>query len=135
MGRHKTTGETTRSVSLRLNPAYDEDRAAIEHLDDGITQGYSSRQTITDALCRAAGYTPEMFSRRDDMSMLYTNLESLLSSFAAEIMKAVQQRGGRVGRYDDDDTERESGEDGLWVRNFARGFIARQQQALGEDEE
>lgn len=132
MGRQKTTGETTRSFSLRLNPAYEEDLAAIEHLDRMIEQGYSARQIVTDALCRASGLVPEMFSRRDDMTMLYANLESLLSNFAGEIIKAVQQRGARAVYREED--ERNDGEDGTWVRNFARGFIARQQQALGEDE-
>jgi hypothetical protein len=129
MGRNKTTGEQTRRFSFGLHPQYTEDERAIAIIDELVTKGFSVRQIMTDALLRCGGYSPEMFSNRDGLSA--DVLETMFNRFATEIVAEVGRRGDVVV----EEEIPEADESEMWVNNFAKGFLARQQQVLGDGED
>lgn len=130
MGRNKTTGDLTRRFSFGLHPQYPQDEQAIRVIDELIAQGWSVRQIMTDAILRCGGYSPEMFSNREGVSV--NDMEKLFNRFANEIVAEVGRRGSEPV---DDEDEPIADESDMWVNNFAKGFLSRQQQVLGEDEE
>lgn len=130
MGRLKTTGETTEPYSFRLNPAYEQDKAAIDIVTQKRLEGFSIRQIMTDAIVRASGYTPEMFSDYGEGHNQMTGLEQMLSNFAKEIIDAIGQRPSQPV-YENEDN---SSEHSTWANTLAKGFIARQKQVMGDDE-
>lgn len=130
MGRLKTTGETTKVYPFRLNPAYEQDKVAIAIIEQKRNEGYSVRQIMTDAIVRSAGYTPEMFA--DYNVSVRGGFEQMLSNFAREIIESFENRFS--GKPPTPDEVGES-QQGVWANTLAKGFLARQQQAIGEDEE
>jgi hypothetical protein len=84
----------SRVVSIRLHPSSEDERLALDVLDGLHQAGYSNRQIITDWAHRFAGVTPEMFvaQRGESGGVTRVTLEELLSSFAADILDAINSK-------------------------------------------
>ncbi len=130
MARKKTT--QAEILSARLNPITSEyDRRALEIIHKREQEGFNFKQTAVDAILRAGGYTPEMFERDTGAAKLILHLESLLANFSSELMQALKERGTSSI---DDDLHSEGGLS-KFSQTFARGYLQRQQQALGDDDD
>jgi hypothetical protein len=134
MGRKKTTGETTIGYSFRLNPAYPQDKDAIDLMNQWLAEGYSVRQIMTDAILARGGRRPQMYSNREDnTAQLLSSFENMLTRFGEEMLQELQQRVATmpaIERVDDGG----NGDDSEWVQNFTKGFMARQAQVMGDDD-
>lgn len=128
--REKTTEAVVKAA--RLNPATSQyDRDALKIVTDLEAKGFNFKQVAVDAILRAGGHTPEMYERQSGQgAMLIERMESLFERFAEEILEQVKSGRVVVGRGGDDDGATAS----AFTRNFARGFLQRQQQGGGDDE-
>lgn len=130
MGRRVTTGRQARSYSFRLNPAFPEDADAIALIDGLLAQNWSTRQIMTDALLHADGRTPEMYSTQQQ-GLTAESLEAILVRCLDEYAQHTHRQPRKAVAEVDDDNEDVSS----WTRNFAKGFVARQAQVTGDDDE
>lgn len=118
-----------RFFSARFNPATsDEDRLALEYIDQLIAQGYNFKAIATDAILARAGYRPEMFSKPGS-DVTIDRIEDILAAFAEDLIQRLgaMPRGNRHAATDDDDEETTS-----FSRNFAKGFLQRQKSGGNE---
>lgn len=92
-GRHKREahrfnekGRTT--ISIQLADRYPEDIQAMEFLNRGLAQGFTTRQIITDAILYRNGHKPEMYQR----------YESDLTGYIKEVLQPMfdEQKEGLV---------------------------------------
>lgn len=134
MGRNKTTGTTTKPYSFRLNPAYPQDKDAIDMIEHKTREGYSMRQIMTDAILFASNHTPEMYAQYGEEGSQPVNLEAMLSAFAQDIIKTIEQRMGSKKKTQVEEVDG-SEDQGQWVKTLTKGFIARQQQVMEDDED
>lgn len=136
MGRKKTTGETTIPYSFRLNPNYPQDKDAIDLIDNWKVEGYSTRQIMTDAILSRGGKRPQMYAvEEDDRTLqLLGAFDNMLTKFGEELLQELQSRVGTMAASKDDSMGEDVQDDSAWVQNFTKGFIARQAQAIGDDE-
>lgn len=126
MARQKTTQAVIKTV--RINPATSpEDRAALEIIQELETQGYNFKQIAVDAILRANGAKPEMFSRPEPKDIM-SSMEDMLSSFAQEILSEVRRGGVQT------EEEPAADQNSPFSRNFAKSFMQRQQRAMGDEE-
>lgn len=134
MGRKKTTGDTTIGYSFRLNPAYPQDKDAIELLRQWLAEGYSTRQIMTDAILSRGNKRPQMYSNREDnTAQLLSSFDSMLTKFGEEMLQELQQRVA-VMQVSDQMDENGAEDDSQWVQNFTKGFMARQAQVMGDED-
>lgn len=115
------------SVSFRLHPDDEREKQAIEEIRKLEARGYTIREIMTDAILRAAGYTPEMFKSGNE-KLTPALLESILTDFGKELMQSIRESGGaspapqstsRPSPFDDDDEDIET------MRNLVKGHAAR----------
>lgn len=125
MARQKTSKAVIKSV--RLNPINKEERTALEIIQRLEDEGFNFKQIVVDAILYADGRSPEMFSKTDTQG-LFAHMEALLEQFAQEIIHATRRAGPAASE------EETGGESTAFVKNFARGFLERQSQALGDEE-
>lgn len=124
--------KTSRAVikSARFNPVTSEkDMKALEIIEELEGKGYNFHQIAVDAILTRGGATPEMFDPENGTRNMISQLETMLADFSADLMRNL--KGRRDFDIDDDDEGRVS----QFTANFAKGFLARQQQVLGDDEE
>lgn len=127
MARKKTTKAVI--LSARLNPATsDEDRKALEIIREKEAEGFNFKQIVVDAINRAGGVTPEMFARDNSTAKLLLQLEHLLADFSNDLVRTLKNNGSV--QLDDDDED--SAGHSRFASTFAKGFMQRQQQALGD---
>lgn len=127
MARQKTSKAVI--YSARLNPVTsEEDRKAIEIIKDLEADGFNFKQIAVDAILRAGGVKPEMFAREGGTSKLLAQLETMLADFSSDLMRNLKNRGDVQTEGDESDDEGISN----FASTFAKGYIQRQQQALGD---
>lgn len=122
--------KTSRAIikSARFNPTTSEkDMKALEIIEDLEGKGYNFHQIAVDAILHRGGATPEMFDRENTAQQIMARLEGVLANFSDELMHNLKSRGSL-------DLEDDDGEVSRFTSNFARGFLERQQQVLGDDE-
>jgi len=125
--RKKTSQAVIKSA--RLNPVTSEkDMKALEIIEELEGKGFNFHQIAVDAILAKGGATPEMFDQENMARHIMSRLEGVLANFSDELMHNLKSRGGLD--LDDDD-----GEVSRFTSTFARGFLERQQQVLGDDEE
>jgi hypothetical protein len=88
-GKKGSTGAVSRVIGARLHPkSCDEEKEALATYDAKVGEGFTPREILTDALLRAAGYTPEMFRpRQERVDGAITRLESKL-----EVLDSIEGR-------------------------------------------
>lgn len=126
--RTKTT--QARYYSARFNPVTSkEDAKAIEIIDRLIAEGFNFKAIATDAILRAEGVTPQMFHNSlTANAVLISRMEDLLTQFASDLI----DRMGSMPRsesvdYDAIEDEEIAAPSSAFARNFAKGFMQRQQ--------
>lgn len=130
MSRQKTTQAVI--LSARLNPVTSEyDRKALEIIRELEANGFNFKQIAVDAILRAGGAKPEMFERDSGTAALLARFETLLADFSTDLVRNLKSRGNLPVDDDEDDEEGVS----RFASTFAKGYLQRQQQALGDDEE
>lgn len=113
------------TISFRLHPSDPKEKQAIEIIQDLQAKGYAPREIMTDAILRAAGYTPEMFREGGD-KLTPSLLESILAEFARDMLQEIRAAGGTIptqqsskpSPFDEDEDEEFS-------KNIAAGWAAR----------
>lgn len=116
-------------LSARINPrTSDKDRMALEIIRDLEEKGYKRKQIIVDAILARGGATPEMFDQETFAQQIMSHLETVLADFSVDLLRNIKSRD------DIDIDESDDGEVSRFTTNFAKGFIERQQQVLGDDE-
>lgn len=114
--------------SMRLNPATsDEDAKTLEIIKRLVARGFTFKSIAQDAILRADGNTPEMFSDSSAVNAaLLGRIEDMLTHFAEDLIKRIGSNP-YVGNGDDEDSEEyEPTESTDFARTFARGFLQRQ---------
>lgn len=113
---------------MRLNPATsDEDAKTLEIIKRLVARGFTFKSIAQDAILRADGNTPEMFSDSSAVNAaLLGRIEDMLTHFAEDLIKRIGSNP-YVGNGDDEDSEEyEPTESTDFARTFARGFLQRQ---------
>lgn len=132
MPQQKTS--QSRIYSFRLNPINAYEKQVIDIFDYWLTQSVGHKQVIVDRVLRGEGHTPEMYESETAplAARLAAQLEPMLKQFAYELLKnypAAQGTGARRVPEDDDNEVTQ------FTRNFARGFLQRSREVVGDDEE
>jgi hypothetical protein len=114
--------------SMRLNPATNEhDAKTLAVIKREIARGFTFKAIAQDAILRADGHTPEMFSDPSAVNAaLIGKIEDLLTNFAEDLIGRI----GHLPRTGDDfssDYGDDPDEPSGFARNFAKGFLQRQQ--------
>ena len=123
--------------SARFNPdTSEEDARVIEIVNRWISQGLTFKSVAQDAILHRDGHRPVMFSDPNQANArLLGQIEDMLARFAEELMRHMDTlpRGGLPAlNEDDDDDYTTPGTTSAFARNFAKGFLQRQQS--GDDE-
>lgn len=135
MKREKTS--KARYFTVRLNPTesnpLDADTLAI--IERLMAKGFGFKSIVQDAILRADGATPEMYSRfTSGLNLL--DIQSLFEKFAAEILSEVKRSGGSVRRVESQfsDDEIDDADVSPFAARFAKSFLDRQRQTkIDED--
>jgi DNA-binding transcriptional MerR regulator len=125
----KTTEAEHRS--MRLNPRTSAaDAKVLEIIKKWEAQGFNFKQIASDAILRAEGIRPETFNdpALKDQQLL-GQIEDMLARFADDLIKQIGSRsqGTRADEEDDGDDGPEEQPVSKFARNFAKGFLQRQQ--------
>lgn len=114
--------------AARFNPkTSEEDAKAIEIIERLKDRGFNFKAIAQDAILRADGVTPEMFSDSTSANaMLIGKIEDILAHFAEELISRMGSLPRVASEADEDSDEYELGETSKFARNFARGFLQRQ---------
>lgn len=114
------------SISFRLHPDDERERQAIEVIQDLEAKGYAIREIMTDAILRAAGYTPEMFKASGE-KLTPSLLENILTEFGKDLIKTIRENGGVVptAKTESRPSPFDEDEDTDSMRNLIRGHAAR----------
>lgn len=115
-------------ISIRLNPAVEEDQRVLDILNELQERGFSHREIITDAILRAEGHTPEMYHDADGKVTRHI-LELMLSEFAREIVDNVRQFAPQTTQKASPHNKGES--DDEYANNLAKGFLTRRKRGQG----
>lgn len=137
MGRPKSS--KAKIYHARLNPINPHEGRAMELIEEWEQKGVNFKQLAVDRILRCEGYTPELFDTEIakapsiDVGELVGQMQTLLEQFAAEIVSHIQKghKSGASPIEDEDDGEQVS----RFSRNFVNGFIQRQQQGRGNDDD
>lgn len=120
MAKHKTTKAIYRTV--RINPLTSkEDADMFEIVTRLEAEGFTFKQIAQDAILRAEGQKPEMYSRVSSGYIL-GGVEEMLTRFAEELLSKIgtTQRVVKPDADSDDD-----GEVTPFATKFAKSFIER----------
>lgn len=112
-------------VSIRLNPAVEEDKRVLDILNELQERGFSHREIITDAILRAEGHTPEMYHEADGKVTRHL-LELMLSEFAREIVDNLRQNTPQTTQKAAPFNKGEN--DDEYANNLAKGYLARRKR-------
>lgn len=137
-----------RLVQAWLNPEIEEDGAALVLFEQLQQAGWTQKQIIVDAVLRADGHQPEMYSdladpknaalvrtlRRLIVDLLQQHTQEMLEAFGEEVVSKIRTEGLA-------DFERkpsspfDKGEQQVTgaMKNLAAGFMSRQ-RSIVEDE-
>lgn len=109
----------------RFNPVTsDEDRRALEIIHRLEAEGYTFKQIAQDAILRADGWKPEMFSGAGDKSGAILNrMEDMFAQFADEIVRRAGSTPNFSREMEDD------GERSNYTRTLAKSFMQRQKSS------
>lgn len=125
MTRHKTTKAVYKTV--RLNPTTsDYDARILEIIHSWEERGYDFKKSVSDAILRSEGFTPEMFSRSAPVDWM-GYIEETLTRFQQELLTEIRKRGHVV------EDEPEGNEESVFTKNFAKKFMERQNRAVGDE--
>lgn len=120
---------------MRLNPANPDglDRDTLKIIEQLEGEGFTFKAIAQDAILRASGKTPEMYSRAGGGGgITLADVQVLLERFAAEILQEVRRKGGgRVSADADDDHD--DGSVSPFAAKFAKSFLDRQRQTVGDE--
>lgn len=121
MGRREKTSNAVH-FSARFNPdTSEEDKLVLQYIQDGIDRGYNFKQIAQDAILKAGGAEPEMFSKPNDPATVTAELETLLARFAEDLFLRI----GTIGVIQEA-REEHSDTPTSFTKNFARSFLDRQ---------
>lgn len=132
MSKQKTS--KARVYAMRLNPINERERKVMEIIEGWIERDYDFKKLAMDRILRGEGFTPEMFEhdQRGQFAYFLSQMESMFSRFAEEIISELQHGGARMSAENQDAGQ--DGETSQFAQNFARSFIQRQKRGLGDDE-
>lgn len=131
--REKTT--KARYFAVRLNPETSPlDKDMLGVVDGLMTEGFSFKAIVQDAVLRASGFRPEMYSRFTTGISL-TDVQALLEGFATEILGEIK-RGGftKTLPADEEDVGFEGENVSPFAARFAKSFLERQKQTRGDED-
>lgn len=122
--------------TARFNPIHREEETALAYIEKLEAQGFSFKEIVTDAINRAAGATPEMFSREVayDSSRFVGLVEQVFGNFRDELLEKIGSGAVRIAPTAAEDERRDDGIS-AFAKNFQRGLMERQEMLHGEDEE
>jgi hypothetical protein len=126
----------------------------IDYYEKQRPKKVSFKDLVTDAILRYQGIDPVVFQKDEyphqkpatvdeirelleqmpqSSGITLEDVQRLLETFADEIIRHLKKSGGRSRDTieDDDDGETVS----AFAKNFARGFMQRQRQGVGDDDE
>lgn len=116
----KTSEAVYRSV--RINPKTSkEDFDMLAIILELEKDGYTFKQIAQDAILRAGGKTPEMYSKNTGFYIL-DSIEEMLGRFATEVVTSLKGNGKRVLDEDIDSDEDVS----PFAKRMAKSFMQRQ---------
>lgn len=121
--------------TVRFNPETSAlDRDALVIVKRLIDEGFTFKSIVQDAILRADGHTPEMYTRFAAGISLY-DIQGLLEGFADEILSEVRKGGFRTAAQSSavDDDEIDTGEVSPFAARFAKSFLERQKQTRGDE--
>lgn len=119
--REKTTKAEYRS--MRINPETSkEDADTLEIIERLEKQGYNFKQIAQDAILRAGGAKPEMYSKNPS-GFILGSIEDMLSRFASELIGSMRGGAGRA-RFEEIP---EDADISPFASKFAQSFIQRQE--------
>lgn len=114
----------------RFNRDYPEDADVLDIIAPLLEQRFTFKQIASDAILRAAGKTPEMYSRAPIPANFATQaIEEMLERFARELLAQLKAGGYQAGAGAGDDED--DGETTPFATQFARSFMERQSRARG----
>lgn len=131
MARRKSS--VAKYYSVRFNPATNqEDAEVLRIIERYEAQGYTFKDIIRAAILTEEGFDPALFSGKLQAGLIVSSMETLLAEFAEHIIREMGGKGERRGRQtvryaDDDDSDDDDDTPSGEARNFAKGFIRRQQ--------
>ncbi len=123
--------------AARLNPINREEAKALAYIQKLEGEGYNFKEIVVDAINRAQGLTPEMFTREvaDESNRFAGLVEQILARFASELLSHIKTGQVHVSQNVDEDAQRDDGMT-AFAKNFSRGLLQRQQMIRGgEDDE
>ena len=124
----KSDPSKARFFSARFNPVTsEEDRRALEYIDQWMADRYNFKAIITDAILHRAGHRPEMFSQPSN-ALTVERLEDILADFAESLIKRLGERPQLTHVAADGNDEDTTS----FSRNFAIGFLQRQKSGGNE---
>lgn len=107
MSKHNQKASGARVLSVRLNRNMDEREAlALDIVEDLESKDFTLRQIITDAILRADGHTPEMFSKEEKLTPHF--MRELFEDFTTYIISQIRAGEFKLAEnseHGDDDTE------------------------------
>lgn len=130
--REKTT--KARYYTVRINPETSQlDEDMLEIVDRLMAQGFSFKAIVQDAVLRADGKKPEMYSRFTTGVSL-PEIQSLLEHFAEAILGEARN-GGFQGSRGSQPADEEADDSGVspFAARFAKSFLERQKQTRGDE--
>ena len=118
--REKTTKAENRT--MRINPeTSQQDADTLAIIKQLEAQGYNFKQIAQDAILRANGHQPEMYSKNPS-GFILGSIEDMLSRFASEVISNVRGSGGRGKSEEINDEEDVT----PFANKLAQSFIQRQ---------
>jgi hypothetical protein len=109
-------------IQCRLHPDTEYEENALAYYNQKLSEGFSPRQIITDALCRSANFTPDMFPQ-DKGRVTVGKIENLLADFAHEIMRSIDSRPLRQSPQSE--IEDNTIDDMEYAENIAKAYMNR----------
>lgn len=87
-------------ISFRLNPDNQREAEALTILDNWLSQGFSTRHTLTEALLSLSFDNNEL-SQKQDLTNLVIKMEALLNNLEAGISQSGYQKRSPKGDLSD----------------------------------
>jgi hypothetical protein len=118
----------SKTYAFRLHPDDEREQIAMEIIERLLSEDWTMRQIMTDAILHADGRTPEMFRGIDD-TMTKGYLETQLSDIANHIISELRANGmvmpsekqGKESPFGKDEDEE-------MAQNLANGYLARRKR-------
>lgn len=125
--RQKTS--KAKHYAARLNPIHDIEKRVMDIIDYWEKQGINFKQLIVDRIARVdLELTPETYVQEAPHS-----IDALLERYTEHLLTELEKRGVQTATLSKPDDETEGASQ--FSRKIAQGFMARQRQTLGDDDE